>query len=316
MSLSRLGDSADSADGTLTISEYDSNYEAVKNSPKLPQFPANSGAWTVQHQGLTVNGKKIPWTSAVDSTIEGQIVVLDTGTTNLLVPVEVRDAIYSLIPGAVFAPDSSIPVLEFSEDSDVWVVPCNASIDLEASFGGQTYPLHPLDITDIETVTSPDGLYNYTVCVGSIGDLGTIGEGAFDALFGDSFLRNVYSVFDFGESISANSSASIQLLSVTDKSSAATDYQTVRANLLASGPGELAPIDLVKIFNGTEPSKNPGKGSSGGSGQGSTGSGQGNSGSGQGNSGGTGKSGNGGSRTAVTSSFIIAILFAAAAVLS
>lgn len=59
---------------------------------------------------------------------------------------------------------------------------------------GQTYAMHPLDITDIQTVLSPDGLYNYTVCVNSITNIGPIGGTAFDALFGDSFLRNVYTV--------------------------------------------------------------------------------------------------------------------------
>lgn len=135
MSLSRLGDSSDSADGSLTIAEYDPQYQDVTKSPKLPQFPANSGAWNVLHDGFTVNGKSIPWASVVEGVTKGQVVVLDTGTTNFLVPPEVRDAIYSQIPGAVLSPSSSIPLVEFSEDNDVWVVPCTASVDVEASFG-------------------------------------------------------------------------------------------------------------------------------------------------------------------------------------
>lgn len=108
----------------------------------------------------------------------------------------------------------------------------------------------------------------------------------------------------------------MQLLSVTDKTSAAADFATVRKNLLASMPGELAPIDIVKIFNLTEAAKNPGpsgKGNStstgGGTGQGNSGTGQGNSGTGQGNS---GNNGNGASSGLVGSSFMLSVFFSIA----
>jgi hypothetical protein len=57
---------------------------------------------------------------------------------------------------------------------------------------GQDFALHPLDVTDMQVLTSPDGTHNFTVCTNAFTDLGTIAAGETDALFGDSFLRNVY----------------------------------------------------------------------------------------------------------------------------
>jgi hypothetical protein len=43
------------------------------------------------------------------------------------------------------------------------------------------------------TKVGPDGV-KYTICVGAITNGGTITSGKTDALYGDSFLRNVYTV--------------------------------------------------------------------------------------------------------------------------
>lgn len=127
-SLSRVGDVDDTADASLTISGYDEKYAAVQSAPALPQYPVNSGRWSVLASGVSVDGAAIPWTAYDTTTPSGQTAVLfDTGTTNFLVPKQVcrpriflfasrcllcnqvRDAIYSAVPGAVLAPNSSIP---------------------------------------------------------------------------------------------------------------------------------------------------------------------------------------------------------------
>ncbi|KAJ7222427.1 aspartic peptidase domain-containing protein [Mycena pura] len=253
IALSRTGDQEETADASLTIAEYDSNYQAVANAPKVLQNPVNSGAWTVTLDGLSVNGKKISWPSTMEEAPPGKnIVHLDTGTTNIMVPFDQQQAIYSAIPGAVFSPDSYIPIPKFSTTYDVWVVPCNATPNVVASFGGQDYPIHPLDVTDIEVITSPDGTTNYTVCVGAFTDVGTIVEGASDALFGDSFLRNVYSVFDFGTGGGNTQTPFVQLLSVTDSTKSPQDLVSVRLAAMKNMPPEIDPLDLVKIFNLTE----------------------------------------------------------------
>jgi hypothetical protein len=80
ISLSRTGDQEGTADGSLTISEYDSDYQAVQNAPKVPQVPANSGTWTVTLDSFSIGGKKIQWPSTVTAAPTGKnIVLLDTG---------------------------------------------------------------------------------------------------------------------------------------------------------------------------------------------------------------------------------------------
>ncbi|KAJ7801053.1 aspartic peptidase domain-containing protein [Mycena olivaceomarginata] len=247
-SLSRVGDVQDSADASLVISGYDDKYSAVQSAPLLPQFPVNSGRWSVLTEGISVGGLAIPWTSLGSDAPGGQTAVLfDTGTTNFLVPAEVRDAIYSAVPGAVLAKNSSIPNLKFSEDEDVWVIPCNTPVNLTTKFAGQEFPIHPLDLSDMAHLIGPDGK-NYTICVGSITNGGQILGPGLDALYGDSFLRNVYSVFSFGNDTTP---PNVQLLADTKTEEAAADFLTVRAELLANSPGpELAPQDIINLFDG------------------------------------------------------------------
>ncbi|KAJ7765708.1 aspartic peptidase domain-containing protein [Mycena metata] len=246
-SLSRVGDVDDSADASLVISGYDDKYTAVQSAPLLSQYPVDSGRWSVLTEGVSVGGSDVEWTS-YDSTLpKGQTSVLfDTGTTNFLVTAKLRDAIYSAVPGAVLAKNSSIPNLQFSEDSDVWVVPCNTAINMTTKFSGQQFPIHPLDVTDMGYIVGPDGK-NYTVCTGSITNGGSILGPGLDALYGDSFLRNVYSVFSFGNETTA---PNVQLLADTATDAAAADFASVRAELLQGGPPELSPQDIIKLFDG------------------------------------------------------------------
>ncbi|KAJ7773231.1 aspartic peptidase domain-containing protein [Mycena metata] len=255
ISLSRTGDQEGTADASLTISEYDTDYQAVANSPKVPQTPANSGAWTVPLDSFSVGGKKIQWPTTLPTLAPTgkNLVLLDTGTTNILMPKAQIDAIYSAIPGAVLAPSSqNIPLIQFSTTTDVWVVPCTAQVAVVATFGGQDFPLHPLDVSDMQILTSPDGTTNYTVCVGAFTDIGTIAQGETEALFGDSFLRNVYTVFDFGTGGSTKGPPFVQMLSSTDATKSAADLIDVRRQAMLTMPPELKPVDLVKVFNGTE----------------------------------------------------------------
>ncbi|KAF8217792.1 aspartic peptidase domain-containing protein [Mycena galopus ATCC 62051] len=259
ISLSRSGDTGGTADASLTISEYDSDYQAVANSPKVPQNPVNSGAWTVTLDGLSVGGKKIDWPSTMEQAPAGKnIVHLDTGTTNIMMPADQVAAIYSSIPGAVFSPDSYIPLTKFSTTADVWVVPCNATVNVVATFGGQDFPIHPLDVIDMQVVTSPDGRRNYTMCLNQFTDVGTIVSGESDALFGDCFMRNSYTVFNFGTGGNTTGNPFVQMLPQTDATKAAADAISVRTALMAHMPPEVSPLELVKIFNGSEPSGNTG----------------------------------------------------------
>jgi hypothetical protein len=66
------------------------------------------------------------------------------------------DAIYSGAKGA--------KLLNLSEFSgDIWVVDCDAELNISFKIGGNTYPIHPLDVTRPQT--DDDGK---TFCIGAV----------------------------------------------------------------------------------------------------------------------------------------------------
>ncbi|KAJ7163927.1 aspartic peptidase domain-containing protein [Mycena crocata] len=246
-SFSRLGDKKLSADASLNIGEYDEKYADVQWETKRPVFPATGQNWRILSDGLSVNDAPISWTAKKASMAPGgkKVIGLDTGTSNMLMKPEIVAEIYSAIPGAVLAKNSSLWNTHWSADKDVWVVPCNASVSLTATFEGHPYPIHPLDLTDMYTRVGPDGV-NYTICVGAITNGGSLTSGGSDGLYGLTFLRNVYTVFSFGDNTTA---PSVQFLSQTNAWAAANDFQRVRKRVLARNPPELAPADLVRLFD-------------------------------------------------------------------
>ncbi|KAK7024743.1 Six-hairpin glycosidase [Favolaschia claudopus] len=249
LSLSRIGDTEDSADASLSIQEYEERYANVQWMARRYVHPPTETNWRVLFDGVTVNGQAIPWTANSKETPSKQLVVLvDSGTTNFLVRPEVRERIYSAVPGAVLAKNSSLQNTYWSADKDVWVIPCDTAVSMSAVFGGQPYPVHPLDMTTVRTQKGPDGV-TYTYCVGSVTNGGTIATGTTDAVFGDSFMRNVYTSFNFGDN---TTSPYIQFLSQTNEWEGTQDFAHVRKNQLGNSPHEVSPAELVKIFDGVE----------------------------------------------------------------
>jgi hypothetical protein len=137
LSLSRLGDDQDSAPATLHIADYDSRWEGVQSEPMRPVFPPGETNWNILSNGFSVNDQPLLLTANPDNGAPpGQILIgLDTGNPGVLTRPEIRDAIYSQIPGAVLSKNSSIHSPYFRKDQDIWVVPCNASLDLTMDFG-------------------------------------------------------------------------------------------------------------------------------------------------------------------------------------
>ncbi|KAJ7088744.1 aspartic peptidase domain-containing protein [Mycena belliarum] len=234
LSLARNGDEGGTADGGLTIGEYDDRYSEVQHAPLLPLF--GTGAWKVLMDGIFVNGVEIPWARDPKGTVpEGKVAgVLDSGTSHLVVPSDIVDGLYSAVPGAV-------QVFDDDGKSSKWVVPCTAAINLHLTFGGQNFTVHPLDLSDLHNFTTSDNR-TFTACLNAVGADFDLGR---DAVFGQSFLRNVYTVFGFGN---ATAAPYTQLLSLVNESTAVADFMSVRAPLLASGPPELPPAELVRIF--------------------------------------------------------------------
>ncbi|KAJ7919481.1 aspartic peptidase domain-containing protein [Mycena leptocephala] len=240
ISLSRTGDLEGSADASFIINEINEAYAKVTQAPLLPIFPGNNRRWSILMDGISVDGVNITLpTSTVPNTPDGKIVVvMDTGTPSVLLPDKLVSDIYSSIPGAQSgaAPDQS---------GVTWTVPCNTTTIVTIYFGGEPFPIHPLDLSDM--AVDQDS----TTCVGTF--TSNPGTDGYDGCFGDTVMRNI---FNFGDAISKSPTgdASMQLLSQTDPVAAAADVLNVRMSRIspsrnvAAAPVAIATLDNSRLL--------------------------------------------------------------------
>ncbi|KAJ7694460.1 hypothetical protein B0H14DRAFT_3530694 [Mycena olivaceomarginata] len=191
----------------------------------------------------------------------GSIVAdIDTGTPTTIFP---PDILYSHIPGAivgVVGGDMSLFIfcnISGIVTAVIGFVPASLILPaLNHMLNGRGYPIHPLDLSQVELFDVDDNGNNFTACRATMVDLGA--GSANDAVFGDSFMRNEYSVFKFGNNVakSPTGAASIQFLSIFDPSMAAQDVQNARMVRLASLPPE-ADFDLKGALPATPRSTRP-----------------------------------------------------------
>ncbi|KAJ6581933.1 aspartic peptidase domain-containing protein [Mycena capillaripes] len=223
LALSRTDDPEGSACASFTLNEVDETYAAVVQEPKIPLFPGGNGVWSMLMDGVSVDGVDVAVPpSLVSGTPAGKaVVILDTGTATATIPEEFLDAIFSKIPGAIF-----------NATAGPWTVPCNTTSSVSVKIGGQDFPIHPLDLSDVIF----DAATNRTTCIAAW--IGAPGNKLVDMIWGAAFMRNVYSIFNFGNSIAGSSTgnASTQLLALTDPAAAAADALKVRAALLDTLP--------------------------------------------------------------------------------
>ncbi|KAJ7107143.1 aspartic peptidase domain-containing protein [Mycena crocata] len=215
VSLSRTTDLESSAEASFTIMELDKSFAAVKDTTPVPLFPADTFRWSVLVDAINVDGVNVPLVSTVPNTPTGKFVgVMDSGTTTALFPQDVLYALYSQIPGA------SVGI---SDSQLSFTIPCNTTSIVTVIIGGLPY-------LDDRNATGVSG----SICVGAI----SFGEpnDEHDVFFGDIFMRNFYSVFNFGTALetSSDDSASMQFLSLTDPHVAAADVMDVRMAQLAN----------------------------------------------------------------------------------
>jgi len=142
---------------------------------------ANSGPqtfWLLNVVSVTAQGKSVPI-----STGSAALAAIDTGTTLIGGPTADVQSIWNAVGGS---PISSMP--------GYYQFPCSTSINIAISFGGQTWPIDPKDMNF--GPLDQQGLQ----CIGAIFDLsmGTnivSGGGNPSWVIGDTFLKNVYSVY-------------------------------------------------------------------------------------------------------------------------
>ncbi|KAH8980926.1 acid protease, partial [Lactarius hatsudake] len=141
--------------------------------------PVKGGSfWLQTVTGVTVNGKSVDLPSG-----DLAVAAIDTGTTLIGGPTTAVNAIWAAVPGAVALGGNLTGSFAF---------PCNTDLSISMSFGG---PSWPISLADMNLGTVGNGR-----CLGAIFDITqgtnvTLGEGNPAWIIGDTFLKNVYSVF-------------------------------------------------------------------------------------------------------------------------
>lgn len=150
--------------GQLTISETVPGYENILTMPKLEvdkvhKLTDEDQHWqtvTDEYGVIGPDGQPIKVKSIVPSAPKNKLVaVFDSGYTLPQVPRAMSDAIYGRVQGA-----------EYNEQLGAWIVPCAQLINLSFMFGGNEYPIHPLDVSssDFNVVDSKGN----PACLGTV----------------------------------------------------------------------------------------------------------------------------------------------------
>jgi len=248
--LNRQNDPGEAFTGQLTISEVIPGFENVTSMPKLDVDKVNRLLQGDQHwQAFTdtgvgiigPDGQPIVVDSIVPGAPSGQLVaVFDSGFTFSQVSRAVSDAIYGRVQGAVY-----------DTRNEYWTVPCGQYLNISFGFGGLRYPIHPLDTVD-DNFGQVDANGNH-ICVGAFQPITSAFSllGNYDMIMGMSFLRNAYTLLDFGDWINDQSTDTpfIQLSSITNSVQAQNDFVQVRfgvTNTLSDSKWALLPASQMQ----------------------------------------------------------------------
>ncbi|KAJ7141119.1 aspartic peptidase domain-containing protein [Mycena epipterygia] len=135
--------------------------------------------WLLSVSGITVQGNAL----ALSATGDQALAAIDTGTTLIGGPTADVNALWAKIPGS--GPITSMP--------GFFQFPCSTTVKVSMSFGGKSWPIDPADMN-----LGPGN--GGTMCMGGVFDL-TLGSdieansGNPSWVVGDTFLKNVYSVY-------------------------------------------------------------------------------------------------------------------------
>ncbi|CDO69669.1 hypothetical protein BN946_scf184851.g57 [Trametes cinnabarina] len=133
------------------------------------------GYWIQELAGLTVNGNSVQVGSG-----SAAYAAIDTGTTLVGGPQDVISALYDAIPGSQALT---------GQNSGYWAYPCNTDVNVTLRFGSSSISW-PVSKEDFQLEQA-----SQETCVGAFFALNTSGTSAPAWIVGDTFLKNVYSVF-------------------------------------------------------------------------------------------------------------------------
>ncbi|EJT97813.1 acid protease [Dacryopinax primogenitus] len=231
------GVNSSAASTTFTIGEIMPGMESVSLMPQLPVISVPTALQGNQHfdvvlDGISVNGALIPFPpSVVSAAPQGKLVaVVDTGNTFTSLPSSIVAAIYQAVSG-------SNPIPVSGSTAPVYSLPCNAQpFSVEFIIGGKAYPIHPLDLSVDESSAGAGAgalclagfraLPNTSTTTNTLANTG-------DVVLGATFLRNAYTLMNYGNFVSSTDTAVraapfMQFLSTTDPVNAALEYGQAR----------------------------------------------------------------------------------------
>ncbi|KAG0261615.1 hypothetical protein DFQ27_002880 [Actinomortierella ambigua] len=167
MGRQRLGGTVEGSGGAFIIGGVDTT-KYVGNFSWSPTVDKN--AWKIRMQGMSLAGQ--------DLNMQADVLV-DTGTSLIIVPAEAAAAFHGRIPQA-----QNIPQVG-------WIIPCNTTAgDLNFTLGGQTFRVPQEELIVLFRIP---GYQDY--CKSAI-DVSPTGPPT-EWILGNAFLKNVYTVFDF-----------------------------------------------------------------------------------------------------------------------
>ncbi|KAI6131532.1 aspartic peptidase domain-containing protein [Pisolithus croceorrhizus] len=136
--------------------------------------------WLQQVSTITVQGKTLQISSS-----QG-LAAIDTGTTLIGAPTSTVSEIWSAVPGAEALT---------GQYAGMYAFPCTTTVTASISFGGTNWPISSDDMNLGQVGTNSAGT---PMCIGGIFDIGSTvgtGSGVPAWIVGDTFLKNVYTVF-------------------------------------------------------------------------------------------------------------------------
>ncbi|KAI0753747.1 acid protease [Fomes fomentarius] len=161
--------------GTFTLGGVDSSlFTGDIDYQPIPD--GQVGFWVQEITSLTVNGNSVSLLSGT-----GSYGAIDTGTTLVTGPTDIIDALYAQIPGS--------EALN-GQDQGLYQYPCDTTVNVSLRFGASTISW-PISNADFNV---GQGTQN-GMCIGGFIALSTEGSSAPAFIVGDTFLKNVYSVF-------------------------------------------------------------------------------------------------------------------------
>ncbi|EKM55233.1 uncharacterized protein PHACADRAFT_195260 [Phanerochaete carnosa HHB-10118-sp] len=227
--LSRASLYDDTAGGVLTVGEVSDEWPGIQDTEQLPVLL--SDAWATVIDGFVVNGRTLTDTSKTLPNGPPQMLTLfDTGTARALAPAEVVDAMYRDLPGAEF------------DGCCQYTLPCATLTNISVIIGGQLFPIHPIDAVVVPAAGEEQRAdADTSVCVSAFSYLS---PNNVDAILGDTFLRNAYALYYFGNWTRQDDGPPyMQLLSTTNATAAAAEFgalndarQTARKAAQQSSP--------------------------------------------------------------------------------